>query len=94
MKNRHNNSQSSYRQIMKATSIFGGVQVVNIIILIIRSKAVAILLGPAGMGIMSLLNSVIGLLASLTDFGLKTSAVKDVAAAKSTNEAKAAEPIA
>ncbi len=40
--------QSSYRQIMKATSIFGGVQVFQIIIQIIRSKFVALYLGPMG----------------------------------------------
>jgi len=78
--------QSSYRQIMKATSLFGGVQVINIIIQIIRSKVVAVLLGPAGMGIMGLLNSTVGLIGSMTNFGLKTSAVKDIAAASGTND--------
>ena len=73
--------QSSYRQIMKATSLFGGVQVFNIIISIIRSKVVAVLLGPAGIGILGLINSTIGLIGALTNFGLGTSAVKDIAAA-------------
>ena len=76
--------QTSYRQIMKATSLFGGVQVFNILISIIRSKVIAVLLGPAGMGIMGLLNSTIGLIGSLTNFGLGTSAVKDIAAAHNT----------
>ena len=80
--------QSSYRQIMKATSIFGGVQVFNIIISIIRSKFVAVLLGPAGMGIMGLLTSTTGIISSLTNFGLGTSAVKDIAAAFGTNDEK------
>jgi len=73
--------KSSYRQIMKATSIFGGVQVFNILISIIRSKAIAVLLGPAGMGIVGLLTSTTGLVSSLTNFGLGTSAVKDIAEA-------------
>jgi len=76
--------QSSYRQIMKATSLFGGVQVFNIIIQIIRSKFIAVLLGPAGMGIMGLLTSTIDIISSLTNFGLGTSAIKDIAAANST----------
>ena len=76
--------QSSYRQIMKATSLFGGVQIFNIIIAIIRSKFIAILLGPAGMGIAGLLGSTIGLIGGLTNFGLGTSAVKDIAAANGT----------
>lgn len=73
---------------MKATSLFGGVQVFTIIISIIRSKFVAILLGPAGMGIVGLLQSSLGLVASITNFGLRTSAVKDIAAAVGTNNLK------
>lgn len=78
--------QQSYRQIMKATSLFGGVQVFNILISIIRSKAVAILLGPGGMGIMGMLSSTTGLITSLTSFGLGTSAVKNIAEANATGD--------
>lgn len=74
-------NQSSYRSIMKATSLFGGVQVFNIIIAIIRSKIIAVLLGPAGMGMVGLLSSTAGLISSLTNFGLGTSAIRDIAAA-------------
>ena len=80
------NSQSSYRQIMKATSIFGGVQVFNIIIQIIRSKFVAIFLGPAGMGIMGLLMSTISIVSSATNFGLATSAVRDISEANGSGD--------
>ena len=73
--------RSSYRQIMKATSLFGGVQVFNILMGIIRSKFIAVLLGPAGMGIAGLLTSTTGLIASVTNFGLSTSAIKNVAEA-------------
>lgn len=76
--------QSSYRQIMKATSLFGGVQVFNIIISIIRSKFIAILLGPTGMGMMGLFISTIGIISKGTNLGLDTSAVKDIAAASGT----------
>jgi len=76
--------QASYRQIMKATSIFGGVQVFKILIAIIRSKFIAILLGPQGMGIMGLLTASTSFIASLTSFGLGTSAVKNVATANGT----------
>lgn len=78
--------RTAYRQIMKATSIFGGVQVVNIVIKIISSKFIAILLGPAGIGIIGLLNSTISLLAGMTNFGLGTSAVKNVAEANGTGD--------
>ena len=76
---------TSYRQIMKATSIFGGVQVFQIVIQVIRSKFVALLLGPGGMGIAGLLSSSLGLIVSVTSFGLGTSAVKEIATASGTN---------
>lgn len=74
-------NKDSYRQIMKATSIFGGVQVFHILITIIRSKIIAVLLGPAGIGVVGLFTSTTGLISSLTNFGLGISAVKDIAAA-------------
>lgn len=66
---------------MKATSIFGGVQVFNIIISIGRSKILAILLGPAGIGVLGLIMSTTKLISSLTNFGLGISAVKEIAIA-------------
>lgn len=78
--------KDSYKQIVKATSIFGGVQVIQILISIIRSKFVAVLLGPLGMGINGLLSSTIGLIAGITNFGLGTSAVKSIAHAFGTGD--------
>ncbi|WP_228420682.1 O-antigen translocase [Chryseobacterium lacus] len=65
---------------MKATSIFGGVQVFNILIQIIRSKVVAVLLGPTGIGILGLLQTTVALIGAATNFGLGTSAVRDISA--------------
>ncbi|MCZ2085287.1 MAG: O-antigen translocase [Flavobacteriales bacterium] len=71
---------------MKATSIFGGVQVFNIIIQLIRSKVVAVLLGPTGMGIMGLLQTTVSLVSSATNLGLGTSAVRDISEANTSND--------
>ena len=79
-----NDQQKSYRQIMKATSLFGGLQVFQIIISIIRSKFVAVLLGPAGMGVVGLLYTTTVFITALTDFGLGRSAVKNISEANST----------
>ncbi|MFK1880757.1 hypothetical protein ACIXEK_02480 [Bacteroides fragilis] len=46
-----NKDESGYRTILKGTAIFGGVQVFNIVINLIRGKLVALFLGPEGMGI-------------------------------------------
>ena len=73
--------RDSYKQIFKTTSIFGGIQVFNILIVILKSKIVAVLLGPAGLGIISIFNSTSTLIASCTNFGLNVSAVKSIALA-------------
>jgi O-antigen/teichoic acid export membrane protein len=78
--------QASYRQMFKATSLFGGVQVFTILLSILRSKIIAVLLGPVGMGVAGLLTTTILLVGSLTNFGLGISAVKDIAAANGTND--------
>lgn len=78
--------RSSYRQIVKATSLFGGVQFFQIVISVVRSKFIAILLGPSGMGVVGLLTSTTGLITSLTNFGLGTSAVKNISEATATND--------
>jgi len=78
--------KSSYRQIVKATSLFGGVQFFQIVISVIRSKFVAVLLGPAGMGVVGLLTATTGLVGGLTNFGLGTSAVKNISEANATND--------
>ncbi|PQB04847.1 O-antigen translocase [Aureitalea marina] len=88
-------SQKEYRQILKATSLFGGVQVFNILIAIVRSKVIAWLIGPAGMGIASLLNSTLNLVNGATNLGLDRSAVKEIAFAEnSDNEQKSERLIA
>jgi O-antigen/teichoic acid export membrane protein len=81
--------KKTYQQVFKATSLFGGVQFVKILISVIRSKVVAILLGPSGMGIMGLLNSTLELVSNLTNMGLSTSAVRDISSVNaSQNEEK------
>ena len=79
-----NNEQSSYRSIMKATSVYGGAQFLGIIISVIRTKCIALFLGAAGMGIVGLLTSALLLIGGLTNFGLATSAVRDISIASAS----------
>ena len=74
-------NQQSYRKVLNATSLFGGVQVINIIISLVRSKVIALLIGPFGMGISSLLLSTMQLINGVTNLGLERSAVKDISLA-------------
>lgn len=73
------NDKAAYRQILKVTSIFGGIQFFNIVIGIIRTKTIAIFIGPTGIGIISVLNSTIDLIVRITSCGIETSSVREVA---------------
>lgn len=77
-----NDSKSSYRHILKATSLFGGVQVFSVLISIAKSKVAAIFIGPAGIGVLGLLNSTLDLIIGFTKLGLDVSAVKEISATK------------
>lgn len=71
-------SKTSYSQILKTTTLFGGVQFFNIMISIIRTKLIALFIGPAGMGITALLNSTINIISGISGLGIETSAVKHI----------------
>lgn len=73
---------SIYRSIAKGTAIFGGVQFFNILINLVRGKLVAVLLGPEGMGISSLLTVSTNTIQQFSSLGLNLSAVKEIASAK------------
>ena len=47
-------SDGSYGHVLKYTGVFGGVQGLNILLGLVRNKIVALLLGPSGMGLVSL----------------------------------------
>lgn len=78
--------KTEYRSIFKATSLFGGVKIFEIIIQILRSKIVAVLIGPTGVGITGLFGAAISLIQSATQFGLGQSAVRDVSEAYSDGD--------
>ena len=74
-------SDSSYRQILKSSSIIGGAQAINYIIGLLRIKVVAVLLGPSGVGLVGLYVSVVGLVQTFAQFGINESGVREVAVA-------------
>lgn len=77
---------NSYRSVLKGTSLFGGVQIFQILINLLRGKFVAIFLGPEGMGIASMLNSSTNTVVRFASLGLNLSFVKEIAAAQSREQ--------
>ena len=74
--------ENSFRNILKGTSIFGGVQVFNIPIAAIRLKFVAVILGPAGMGVAGLFNTAALTIQQFASLGLSLSMVREVGSAR------------
>ena len=70
---------TTYSSILKAISIFGGTQVYGIVISIIRTKVMALLLGPSGVGLLGLYNAAISLISGFTSFGIDISGARKIA---------------
>ena len=66
--------------------MIGGSSVVNIGIGIIRTKAMALLLGPAGVGLMGLYGSILNLAQSIASMGINSSGVRQIAEAAGSGE--------
>jgi len=81
-------NKNSYRDILKTTSLFSGVQILGVFISIAKSKLAAILIGPAGIGIVGVLNSTLNVIIGFTKLGLDVSAVKEISVLKGQDEAK------
>jgi O-antigen/teichoic acid export membrane protein len=72
---------SQYRSILKATSIFGGTQFVQILVGLVRSKFVALLIGTTGMGLNSIYMSSLTVFITVFGMGINMSVVKDLSKA-------------
>lgn len=68
----------SYKNIFKVSSLFGGVEGLSILLNVIRTKLVAILLGPAGIGLNSIYNETRELIHSTTNLGLDVSGIRGI----------------
>lgn len=78
---------NSDKSLLKGISIFGGVQIFQVLISIIRGKFVAMFLGPEGMGINTLYNSALNTVQIFGSLGLNLAIVKEISANHS-DEAK------
>lgn len=71
----------TYGQILKSSALIGGSSVLNVAIGIVRIKAMAVLLGPAGVGLMGLYSSIVDLAQSIAGMGINSSGVRQIAEA-------------
>ncbi|GGA59971.1 O-antigen translocase [Edaphobacter acidisoli] len=76
--------QGSYGQILKSSAMVGGSSAINIVIGMVRTKAMAILLGPAGFGLFGLFGSIANLTQTIAGMGVNSSGVRQIAEASGT----------
>lgn len=68
---------------MRSSSIIGGAQVISIVVGLLRMKALAMLLGPAGVGLAGLYQSIIQTGTTIASLGVGTVGTRQVAEARS-----------
>jgi O-antigen/teichoic acid export membrane protein len=71
----------TYGQILKSSVLVGGSSAINIVIRVVRTKAMAFLLGPAGFGLFGLYWSVENLVETIAGVGVNSSGVRQIAEA-------------
>jgi enterobacterial common antigen flippase len=78
--------KGTYDQILKSSALVGGASVLNIVIGIVRMKMMALLLGPAGLGLLSLYSSIVMLTQTFAGMGVNSSGVRQIAAATGSHK--------
>ena len=81
-----NQSEHTYGQILKSSAIIGGSTILKVGIGIVRTKIMALLLGPAGFGLAGLYLSIITLTQSIAGMGINSSGVRQIAEATGSGD--------
>jgi len=77
---------SSYLQILRSTAVIGASSVIVLFFSLVRMKVLALLLGPAGVGLMGLYSSVLDLTSAVAGMGVQSSGVRQIAEATGTGD--------
>jgi len=81
-----NGGENPYGRIMKSTFVMGGSSVITIALGIVRNKVLALILGPSGMGLTGIYQSITNLISSISGMGIGESGVRQIAVALRTDD--------
>jgi O-antigen/teichoic acid export membrane protein len=79
---------AEYRTAFRSAGIMGGASALNMAIGLVRAKVMAVLLGPAGTGLVGLYGQVTGLVGTVSGFGISSSGVRQIAEAAGTGDTR------
>ena len=78
--------RTSHVEALKSSSIIGGSTGIVLLIRMVRTKVLAVLLGPAGVGLEAIFDSIVNLSRTLFDLGVSSSGVRQIAVANSSDD--------
>jgi PST family polysaccharide transporter len=74
--------ESSHKQILRSSAVIGGASFINILIGLLRMKVVAVLLGPAGIGLIGVLNNLMTAGSTVAALGTGNVGTRQIAEAR------------
>lgn len=77
---------ASYGLALKTLSITGSASLIEVLLRAVKSKVIAVVLGPAGIGLFGVLTAAVSLICAIVGMGLNGSGVRQVAAAGSKDD--------
>src|SRR5690554_1866735 len=78
--------KGSHKQILRSSAIIGGSSIINNVIGLLRMKLVAVLLGPAGVGLIGILQNLMSTAATVSALGFDNVGTRQIAEAKGKND--------
>ncbi len=79
-------STSSYATIFRSTVVIGGASVICMALGVVRNKAVSLVVGPSGIGLLGLLNTLMNAAVTISQMGLGTVGTRQIAEANSNGD--------
>ena len=76
----------SFRGILKSSALIGASSLINVGLGALRTKAIAVMLGPAGIGLLSAFVMILELARSIAQLGMTGSGVRQIAEAASSGD--------
>lgn len=78
--------RSSHVQILRSSAVVGSASLINVAVGLVRTKAMAVLLGPAGVGLMGLYGAITDVTRSVAELGINGSGVRQIADAVASGD--------
>lgn len=80
-------ARASYHQILRSSVLIGGSSLVTLAITLVRTKLIAVVLGPAGFGLLGVFSAIADLVRSVAGLGVNSSGVRQIAEATGSADA-------